>query len=45
MGTIVTTEDVKEEGPHGDGNAAISGESGAGEFGPGESGGEHGKAM
>ena len=39
MGTI------KEEGPLGNGNAAISGESGAGESGRGRAGGEHGKAV
>ena len=50
MGPVVSTEDVKEEGPCSNGNAAIRGESGTGEFGAGEPGGvgecgEHGKTM
>ena len=48
--TIVSAEDIEEEGPHGDSNAAISGESGTGEFGSGEpgrvrAGRGHGEAM
>ena len=38
MSTVISTEEVEEEGPHGDSNAAVSGESGAGEFGSGEPG-------
>ena len=37
-GTLISAEDIEEEGPHGDSNAAISGESGTGEFGSGEPG-------
>ena len=50
MGTIISAEDVEEEGPCSDGNAAISGESGIGGFGsrePGrvQAGRGHGEAM
>ena len=50
VGTIVATEDVEKEGPHGDGDTAVNGESGAGELGAGESdrsreGREHRKAV
>ena len=49
-GNIVATEDIEEECSCGNGNTAISGESGAGEFCPGGSGGgradgEHRKGM
>ena len=50
MGTIITTQIVKQEGLSRDGNTNTSGESGQGELGAGESGGggncgEHGEPM
>ena len=38
VSTVISAEDIKEEGPHGNGNTAISGEPGTGEFGSGEPG-------
>ena len=37
-GAVVTPKDIKEEGPCSDGNTAICGEPGTGEFSAGESG-------
>ena len=38
VSTVISAEDIKEEGPHGNSNTAISGEPGTGEFGSGEPG-------
>ena len=50
MGTIITTQIVKQEGLSRDGNTNASGEPGQGRFGAGEPGGdgdwgEHGEPM
>ena len=49
-GTVITTQIVEEEGPSRDSDTNTGGESGQGEFGAGESGGdrdcwEHGKTV
>ena len=39
VGTVITTEDIEEEGPCGNGDTATGGEPGAGKISEGESGG------